>query len=141
VAFHESGDLTSVADIAQESDHDLFAARREQHLDLHGAAGIQGGSRAPRERRAPQCRRTRQGPIAPDELGTIPRQGSARRSRLAPEVDERGALAELLAEDVARDDRAGRTLGARHDVDRRARAVLAEHPFGIQRDRQPARPG
>ena len=137
VTLNNLSRLGGILRISKETDQRPLLLRLERDGHLDGPAWIQSGSDAIRQRPALQGGRTRQRAVAADELRAIAgdRPALARR-----QIEECDALAEIETESVVSQDRAGRGIAARDEVEVGARAVLAEDPVDVQGHREPARP-
>ena len=90
--------------------------RFEVDANLHRAARIERRAGSVRQRVALERRRARSEPLRP--MNSV-RSPVTVRSVAAEQIEERDAIGELLAKRVAREERAGRRLAARDDVEAR----------------------
>ena len=104
MALDDRSGLGEGLGVAEQSRDRSFFSRLKNQRDLNGAARIERGADAIRQRLALEGGRTRQRAVASDELGSIAGHGATVPWR---QIEERHALGEVLAEAIARQERAG----------------------------------
>ena len=115
----------------------MHAAARQLDGGLQGRAGVQPGAEALRQRQAgAEGRGIVHAAVSTDEFAAISRP----RGLATGEIGKGYPAAMMQIPPVAREDRAGLTVTFGDDRWTGGAAGEAQHPFGIGRDREPARP-